>query len=311
VNSARPIQFGVEMDGPFEGLTWVDSARELENMGYSTLFAADHFHEGYGPITALATAAVATTNLKLSAMVMAVDFRHPTVLARELASIDELSAGRLAVGLGAGYQIEDFELTGIPMDRPGARVDKLFEYVAVLKGLFAPGAFSFKGKYYDIQSLNGTPKPFKGRCPPFFLAGGGKRLLTFAALNADIIGVNPTLPSSEKKAESAADAAPANIDEKIGWIKDASGERFSQITIHAYLRFAKVTDDASGEAELLTDLFRVDAESVLSSPIILMGTVEEIVERLHERRERWGYSYFTVQQDVARDFASVIERLDN
>jgi probable F420-dependent oxidoreductase len=299
------------MDGPFEGLTWVESAQELENMGYSTFFVPDHFHEGYGPITAMAAAAVATTDLKLAAAVMAVDFRHPTVLARELASIDQLSAGRLEVGLGAGYQIEDFELTGIPMDRPGARVDKLIEYVAILKGLFAPGPFSFKGEYYEIRSLDGTPKPFEGRCPPFFLAGGGKRLLTFAAANADIIGVNPTMPSSERKAESAANAAPASIDEKIGWIKDASGERFSQIAIHAWLRFARVTDDARGEAELLTDLFRVDTERVLSSPIVLMGTLEEIVERLHERRDRWGYSYFTVQQAVARDFASVIERLDD
>jgi probable F420-dependent oxidoreductase len=311
VSIARPFEFGVEMDEPFEGLSWVESARELENMGYSTLYAADHFHEGYGPITAMATAAVATTKLKLSAMVMAVPFRHPTVVARELASIDQISGGRLAVGLGAGYQIEDFELTGIPMDRPGARVSKLFEYVAVLKGLFAPGPFSYKGEYYEISSLDGTPKPFEGRCPPFFLAGGGRRLLTFAGANADIIGVNPTLPSSERKAESAADATPESIDEKIGWIKDAAGERFSQIAIHAYFRFAKVTDDAHGEAERLTDLFGVDSEQVLSSPIVLMGTEEEIVERLLERRERWGYSRFTVQQNVAREFAAVIERLND
>jgi alkanesulfonate monooxygenase SsuD/methylene tetrahydromethanopterin reductase-like flavin-dependent oxidoreductase (luciferase family) len=133
------------MDGPFEGLTWFESARELESMGYSTLFVPDHFHEGYGPITAMASAAAVTTTLKLAAAVMAVDFRHPTVLARELASIDQLSSGRLEVGLGAGYQIEDYELTGIPMDRPGARVDKLIEYVAILKGLFAPGPFGFAG----------------------------------------------------------------------------------------------------------------------------------------------------------------------
>ena len=119
------------------------------------------------------------------------------------------------------------------------------------------------------------------------------------------------MPSSERKAESAANAAPASIDEKIGWIRDTSGEGFSQITIHSWLRFARVTDDARGEAERLTDLFRVDTERVLSSPIVLMGTLEEIVERLHERRERWGYSYFTVHQAVARDFASVIERLDD
>lgn len=299
------------MDGPFDGLTWVQSAQELERMGYSTMFVPDHFHEGYGPITAMATAAVVTNNLTLAAAVMAVDFRHPAVLARELTSIDQLSAGRLEVGLGAGYQIEDFELTGIRMDRPGARVDKLIEYVTVLKGLFGAEPLSFTGEYFQIKSLNGTPKPFSGRCPPFFLAGGGKRLLTFAATNADIIGVNPTLPSSEHKAESAANATPASIDEKFDWIRDAAGERFAQLTLHAWLRYAHVTEDARGEAEKLTNLFRVDAEQVLKSPVVLMGTVEEIIERLHERRERWGYSYFTVQQPAAREFAAVIERLDD
>lgn len=297
------------MDGPFEGLNWTSSAKELENMGYSTLFVPDHFHEGYGPISAMAAAAVTTTELKLAAAVMAVDFRHPAVLARELASIDLLSSGRIEVGLGAGYQIEDYELTGIPMDRPGARVDKLIEYVTVLKGLFAPGSFSFKGEYYEIRSLDGTPKPFEGKCPPFFLAGGGKRLLTFAAVNADIVGVNPTMPSSERKAETAANAAPASIDEKIAWVRAASGKRFPDIAIHAWLRFARVTDNAFAEAERLSGLFQVDAEDVLSSPIVLMGTTEQIVEQLHVRRERWGYSYFTVQQAVAREFAPVVERL--
>jgi probable F420-dependent oxidoreductase len=299
------------MDGPFDGFTWTESARELEHMGYATLFVPDHFHEGYGPIAAMAAAAVATTKLQLAAAVMAVDFRHPAVLARELASIDQLSMGRIEVGLGAGYQIEDFLLSGISMDRPGARVDKLIEYVTILKGLFAPGPFSFTGKYYQIQCLDGVPKPFGDRSPPFFLAGGGRRLLTFAAENAQIVGVNPTMPSSEKKAESAADAVPANIDEKIGWIKDASGARFEQIEIHAWLRFAQVTRNSRKKAEGLIPLFRVDTDQILSSPIVLMGTVNEIIEHLHERRERWGYSYFTVQQAVAKDFASVLEHLDD
>ena len=171
----RPFRFGVEMMAPFEGSTWADSARELEALGYSTLFAPDHFDEGYGPITAMATAAAATTSLRVATAVFAADFRHPAVLARELASIDQLSEGRLEVGLGAGYQINDYAGSGIVMDPPKVRVDRLIEYVAVLRGLFAEGPFDFAGEHYRVTALDGSPAPHRPGGPPIFVAGGGRR----------------------------------------------------------------------------------------------------------------------------------------
>ena len=150
------FRFGVEMMAPFDGMSWVDSAREVEALGYSTLFVPDHFHEGFGPITAMATAAMATTTLKVGPMVLACDFRHPAVLARELASIDVLSQGRLEVGLGAGYQETDYDRSGIAMDAPGVRVSRLIEHTRVLKLLFADGPTTFDGDYYRITDLGPT-----------------------------------------------------------------------------------------------------------------------------------------------------------
>jgi probable F420-dependent oxidoreductase len=307
--TSRPFRFGVEMMQPFEGSTWAESARELEALGYSTLFAPDHFDEGYGPITAMATAAAATTSLHVATAVLAADFRHPAVLARELASIDQLSEGRLEVGLGAGYQIDDYIGSGIVMDPPKVRVDRLIEYVAVLRGLFAAGPFDFAGEHYRVTALDGSPAPYRPGGPPIFVAGGGRRMLTFAARHADIIGVNPSLPSSENREHSARDALPERIDTKLEWIREAAGERLSDLEIHAWLRVAHVTDDARAVTEPLTDAFGASAEKILASPIVLVGTIGEIVERLHERRERWGYSYYTVQQPVAREFAAVVARL--
>jgi probable F420-dependent oxidoreductase len=309
MSSARPFRFGVEMMEPFAGLTWAQSARELESMGYSTLFAPDHFDEGYGPITAMATAAVATTTLHVATAVFGVDFRHPPVLARELASIDQLSEGRLEVGIGAGYQIDDYGPTGIAMDAPGVRVSRLIECVTVLKGLFAEGPFDFAGEHFRITGLDGTPKPYRPGGPPIFVAGGGRRMLTFAAQVADIVGVNPSLPSSAARAQAALDAVPERIDAKFAWIREAAGPRLDDIEFHAWLRVAHVTDDAHGVAQPLTEAFGVGVDDVLASPIVLVGTVDEIVERLHERRERWGYSYYTVQQPAAREFAAVLARL--
>src|SRR6195952_5576982 len=211
--SRHPFRFGVEMMEPFAGMSWAESARELEALGYSTLFAPDHFDEGFGPLTAMATAAAATTELTVATAVFAADFRHPAVLARELASIDLLSEGRLEVGLGAGYQVDDYRGSGIAMDPPKVRVDRLIEYVAVLRGLFADGPFSFEGEHFQVDALAGTPHPFTPGGPPIFVAGGGPRMLRFAARHADIVGVNPSLPSSERRAESGRDRVAARIDE--------------------------------------------------------------------------------------------------
>jgi hypothetical protein len=141
------------------------------------------------------------------------------------------------------------------------------------------------------------------------VAGGGKRMLSFAGAHADIVGVNARLPSSADRAAAAPDTLPARIDQKLAWVREAAGSRFDDLVIHAWLRFAAVTDDARAAAERLTQVFQADAEEVLSSPIVLIGSVPEIVERLHERWERWRYSYFTVQQPVAREFAAVVARL--
>jgi probable F420-dependent oxidoreductase len=305
----RDFRFGVEMMEPFQGMTWADSARELESLGYSTLFAPDHFDEGYGPITAMATAAMATTTLKVATAVFAADFRHPAVLARELASIDQMSQGRLEVGIGAGYQVNDYRGSGIAMDEPGTRVDRMIEHVRVLKGLWADGPFDFQGEHFRITALDGSPRPYTDGGPPIFIAGGGRRMLTFAAKVADIIGVNPTLSLSTERAASFRDSVPTSIDTKLSWIREAAGDRIGDIEIHGWLKQAHVTSDSRAVAERLTSLWQVGPEDILSSPFVLVGTVDEIVERLHERRERWGYSYFTVQQTAAREFAPVLDRL--
>lgn len=306
--AARGIRFGVEMMGPFEGLTWAESARELESLGYSTLFVPDHLDEGYGPITAMATAAAATTTLRVAPAVFAADFRHPAILARELASIDQLSQGRLEVGIGAGYQVNDYVGAGLTMDPPGVRVSRLIEHVTVLRGLFADGPFDFTGEHYQITALDGSPRPYRPGGPPILVAGGGRRLLTFAAAHADIVGVNASIPTSAGRA-SAPDALPASIDQKLSWVREAAGARFDEIEIHAWLRFARTTVDAPSVAAEIASTFGASPDEVLASPIVLIGSPGEIVDRLHERRDRWGYSYYTLQQPVAREFAPVIARL--
>lgn len=308
--SGRPrrFRFGVEMMAPSPRMSWADSARRVESLGYSTLVVPDHFHEGLGPIAAMTSAAMATTTLRVAPMVLNTDLRHPAVLARELASIDILSAGRLEVGLGAGYNPADYRHSGIRMDPPGVRVDRLIEHVEVLKALWSDGPTTFEGQHYKIDALSGTPKPFTAGGPPLLIAGGGRRLLRFAAQRADIVGVNFALPSLPDDA-SARDGLPASVDAKFERIRADAGDRFDDLEFNAWLAVCRVTDDATSLAARLSARFGAPADEVLRSPFILVGSPAEMIDRLEERRQRWGYSYFVVQQDQLDDFAPVVASL--
>lgn len=303
------FRFSADLQAPLEGSTWADSAREIEALGYSTLFVPDHFDEGFGPIAAMATAAAVTTTLNVGALVLDCDYRHPAVLARELATIDVFSEGRLEVGLGAGWKRVDYERSGIPMDPPKTRVDRMIEHTRVLRGLFSGEPVTFAGEHYQITDLDGTPKPYRPGGPPFLIGGGGRRVLRFAATHADIVGVNASIHSGEVDTAAAHDALPSRIDEKVSWVRDAAGAKFSELELNAWLSVAEVTDDAASVAEMLAGMFDTDPDTVLECPLTLIGTEAEIAERLAARRERWGYSYVDIPGDRARDFASVVANL--
>jgi probable F420-dependent oxidoreductase len=304
----HPFRFAVDITGPRDGLSWADTVREVESLGYSTMFVPDHFDEGLGPITAMATAAAVTTTLNVGALVFDCDYRHPAVLARELATIDLLSEGRLEVGLGAGWKKLDYEWTGIPMDAPKVRVDRMTEHVRVMKALFGAEPVTFNGEHYTITGLDGSPKPFRPGGPPIIIAGG-KRVLRFAGANADIVGVNASIHSGEIDTAAAQDALPNRIDDKVAWVREGAGDRFDLLELNAWLSVAEVTDDSAGMGEMLAGIFAAPAADVLGSPLTLIGSIAECAERLHARRERWGYSYTVIPADKALAFAPLVAQL--
>jgi probable F420-dependent oxidoreductase len=305
----RRFRFGVEMKEPFEGRTWADSAREVEGLGYSTLFVPDHVHSELGPIAAMAVAAAATTSLHVAPLVMACDFRHPVVAAKELASIDALSDGRLEVGLGAGYNPLDYSRSGIPMDAPGMRVRRLMEYVQVLRLLFGGGVVDFHGEFFHLDQIEGLPRPAHPAGPPILVAGGGPRLLTFAGTAADIVGVNPSTAAGRDNPATLRDALPSSIDDKIALLRETSGDRFDTLELNAWVSVASITEHARDLVAGLAAFAEAEVEDVLASPIVLAGTTAEIVERLLVRRQRWGYSYVALQQPHAHEFAGVVAEL--
>jgi probable F420-dependent oxidoreductase len=307
--STHPFRFAVEGHGPFAGATWADTVREVEDLGYTTMFVPDHFDEGLGPIAAMASAAALTTTLRVGALVFDCDYRHPAVLARELATIDQLSGGRLEVGLGAGWKRWDYDVSGIPMEAPKVRVDRMIEHTRIIKALFADEPVTFHGEHYRITDLPGTPRPHTPGGPPILIGGGARRVLRFAGATADIVGVNASIHSGEIDTAAAHDAMPTRIDEKVGWVREGAGARFDAVELNAWLAAAEITDDTAGVADVMGQLFSAEPKDVLASPLTLIGSLAECADRLHERRERWGYSYTVIPLDKARDFAPLVAHL--
>lgn len=305
----RPFRFGVEVAQPFDGRTWADSARMVEDLGYDTLFVPDHVHSPLGPLVAMTAALAATTQLKVAPLVMAVDFRNPVFLVKEIATLDVLFPGRVELGLGAGYHPLDYSRSGIAMPSAGRRVARLAEYVSIARLLFTGEPGSFAGDDFGLDDVTGLPRPATPGGPPILVAGGGPRLLRLAATQADIVGVNPSTRAGRDDPATFLDALPGSIDDKVALVRAAAGDRWSELEVHAWVSLSRVTDRPRDLIAGLAARTGADPDDALSSPIVLVGTEHEIVDRLRERRERWGYSYVCLQQSSTEPFAPVVAAL--
>jgi probable F420-dependent oxidoreductase len=303
-----PFRFGVQVRAPRSARAWAECARRVESLGYAVLSMPDHLGNQLAPLPALGAAAAVTTRLRLGTWVLANDFRHPVMLAKEAATLDLLSDGRLELGIGAGWMNEDYASSGIAHDPPGVRIDRLREGIGVLRGLWGDGPFSFKGRHYAVTDLDGRPKPLQ-RPLPLALGGGGRRILELAAREADIVGLAASLPGGRMDRNSGRSQTAAATDEKVGWVRGAAGERLGRIELHARVLTVAVGEDALARAGELGSPFGLSAQEVLASPHALIGPEKRIEEHLLAARERWGFSYFTVSEDAAASLAPVVGRL--
>ena len=305
----RPFRFGLMAAKASSGADWVATARKAEELGYSALLMPDHYGDQLGVIPALTAAAAATTSLRVGSLVFANDFRHPALLAKDTATIDLLSDGRLEVGVGAGWMDDDYRWTGVPHDSAGTRISRMIEAIEVLRGLWGPEPFSYSGEHYTITEMNGMPKPVQAGGPPLIVGGGGKRVLSTAARLADIVGVNPNVGAGSFGPAAIASMSADATDEKLTWVRDAAGDRFDDLEISILKFVTNVTDDRDAVAEKVGGAMGIDAATILASPHTMVGSAEQIADELVEQRDRWQGSYVTVQLDAIDAFAPVVAAL--
>ena len=306
----RKFRFGVQTGGAESAKEWREKARKIEALGYSTLVMPDHFVDTpFAPMAGIAMAAEATTTLRVGTLVLGNDYKHPAVVAKEFATIDVISGGRLEAGIGAGWMRADYEELGLRYDRPGVRIDRLEEALAVEKGAWGPEPFSVDGEHYKVTGYNGIPKPVQQPHPPILVGGGGRKLLTLAAREADIIGFTPSARAGEITTEQARETLPASWKQKFEWVRDAAGDRFDDVELQIRYFFAAISDDRRGLAEAAAPAFGITTDEALDSGVALVGTVDECCDLLVRRREEWGVSYVVLGDDQYEAFAPVVARL--
>ena len=304
----KPFRFGVQIGNAASASAWKDKARKLEDLGYSTLFMPDHFGEELAPMPAIAMAAAHTTTLKIGALVFDNDYKHPAILAKESATIDLLSDGRLELGIGAGWMKADYDALGLDYDPPAVRVDRFEEALHVIKQCFTGEKFSYNGSHYRITDYASFPKPVQSHVP-ILVGGGGKRVLSIAAREADIIGINPNLRAGAVGLDATKDSLQDQTDRKLDWVREAAGARMSDIEIQMRFFVCRVTDDRMALAKAIAPRFGVEPEEALESGTALVGTETEIIEQLHKRRERWDLSYVVVGDGNIDEFAPIVAKL--
>ncbi len=310
VATAGPFRFGLSIRGASTREEWRQKARRAESAGFDTLLTADHLVDGMlSPLVPLLAAAEATDRLRVGTLVLNNDFRHPVVLAREAATIDLLTDGRLELGLGAGHMKSEYDAAGLSFDPPRTRVARLSEAAEVIRRLWSGEALTYSGQHSRVDALRCFPLPLQ-KPLPLLIGGNGRGVLATAARWADIVSFTGF---SQVEGESNVDPTHFTrdgLETQIGWVRAAAGDRFDQLELSTLIQGVSITGDRRAAARAVQPLLpTLSVDDLLASPYGLFGTADHIAEQLRQQREQCGVSYLTVFEKDLEAMTRVIELL--
>jgi probable F420-dependent oxidoreductase len=318
----RPFRFGVQTSGAPTAGAWRDLARRVEDLGYSSLQVSDHY---FGPgavqratnhppqllaaVPAMAVAAEATSELIVGSGMACVDYHVPAVLAKELATLDLLSGGRIEVGLGAGWIAAEYEAMGLAFDPAPRRIQRLAEMIDLVKAHARDEELAVRGQEVTAAGYVGLPQPEQRPHPPIMVGGGARQVLRLAGRVADIVHLNFDNRSGVIGADGVRSSTAERTHEKVAWVREAAGDRWDDLELATTGYFVAVTDAPVNRAADVGQALGLDAEAMLSHVNALFGSVGDLCEQIERRRERHGISYWVVTERSFREFAPVVERL--
>ncbi|MBV9595764.1 MAG: TIGR03621 family F420-dependent LLM class oxidoreductase [Chloroflexi bacterium] len=302
----RRFRFGVLLSRAESAAEWRELARKTEDLGYSTLLIADHFGRQLAPLPALVAAASATSRLRVGTFVLDNDFRHPAATAKEAATVDVLTGGRLELGIGAGWNPADYQKAGLTFESAGTRVGRLEEAVQIIKMLFEGGEVDFEGRYYQLEGLEGQPLPVQRPRPPIMIGAAGRRMLRLAAREADILNF-PDRPSVGVST-AGNPGLGLTMAEQMQIVRSSAGERYAALELSS-LSIPRLTSDVAGVIETLATQMRTTPEVVKAMPGTLVGSREAIVDKLRANREQWDISYPVIPGAAIDSMAPIVAEL--
>lgn len=297
----RPLRFGVVAENAQTPDALLRTARLAEDAECSTLLIRDHFIQDpfdhqLAPLTALAFVAAATRRLRVGTLVLSNDYRHPVVLAKELATLDQMSDGRVELGLGAGFLRREYDQAGLTFDPAGVRVSRLEESLRVLKGLLAGQPVIHHGDHYRIDGLASFPPSVQRPHPPLLVAAAQPRMLSIAAREADIVSFQSVSTGDGAVTDPPAGRTAEALARQVELVRKAAGDRFDQLELSTTANVV-LTDrprQAAEEQARQRGWDGVSADEVLAMPTMFLGPPGHLAGLFAERRERFGISYFVL-----------------
>jgi probable F420-dependent oxidoreductase len=313
---ARSFRLGVIHEQPQAPTAWASYLGRIEDSGFSTFLVRDHlvpdfFGDQPAPLVALAHTAALTTRLRVGTLVLAVDYRHPVMLAKEAATLDLLSGGRFELGLGAGWLRREYETAGLSFDSAGTRIGQLAEATQILDGLFGDRPFSFAGKHYTVTDLDGYPKPVQRPRPPLLIGGGRRRVLTLAGREADIVGILTTAVASGTVVDDASERLAEAVAQKLAWVREGAGARFPdlELSLIPTLVFREDRERAAADLIAARGWTGISPAEVLGMLAVFIGSVSEMADQMEEHRAGYGFSYYVVSDRQLDLAAPLVARL--
>lgn len=316
VQMTKALRFGVVADSVETTDELITLAKWAEQVGFSTLLLRDHvveepFGHQLGPLVAMTIAALHTTTLRIGTLVISNDFRPPVQLAKEIATIDQLSGGRVELGLGAGFLKAEYEQLGLAFDPPGVRVSRLQESVRLLRQLFSGQTVTFSGDHYAVENFPSFPVPSQKERLPILVAGSGDRMLSLAAREADIVGLQTVNTTSGTVVADPQNWLAETVHRKVDRIQKAAGARFDHLELNSTVTLVPGDDREASARQVITERgwHHLSPETILQMPTFLIGTPDEMVEDLRYCQETFRLSYLVVSQRQAPLLAPLIPLL--
>jgi probable F420-dependent oxidoreductase len=304
---SRPFRFAVTARWAGRGTRWRQFAKRAEAQGYAVLLVTDHMGPQIAPIPAMMAAADATERLRVGSFVFSNDYRNPVMLAKEIATIDVISGGRVELGIGAGWSVPDYRQLGIPYDAPAVRVARLEESVQLLDRLLREEVVDHRGTYYTVREARLLPRPLQKPRPPFMIGGGGARVLRLAARHADIVSFAPSIDAHGRPRPHS--LTLGGLRDRVARLRRYAGDRGPAIELNVWLFDAGVSDHARSFSRAAATIAKRSANALVRSPFFLYGTRSSLRDLIRQRRDELGISYLAIPGGAMDEFAPIVQEL--